>query len=177
MFELHDLVNNWFVLEEDRSAACGNRFVTWYFCLGELLSPKRKHQETHLCCCVKSRLGELESPERETISSRRTSLAWARVCPGFQFLPLLVSRLGETGSPERDDLSPRLDFLAWARATTVVSNSVFISGNVCFNESLCNLGPVWLECYHWYIVWLNWMNTNYEKMRLWWRIDPNQWWR
>jgi len=120
VFVLRELVKNWLVLERNWSAACGNRFVTWYFRLGELLSPERKHQETHLYSCAKSRLGELGSPKRETISSRRISLAWARVRLSFLFLPLLVSRLGETGSPERDNLLPRLDFLAWARATVVV---------------------------------------------------------
>ncbi|QCE07646.1 hypothetical protein DEO72_LG9g2666 [Vigna unguiculata] len=78
----------------------------------ELLSPKRKHQEMHLCSCAKSRLGELGSPERES------DLVWANQpslsenSPRFFFLPLLVPRLGETDSPERDDLSPKLDFLA-----------------------------------------------------------------
>ncbi|QCE06956.1 hypothetical protein DEO72_LG9g1970 [Vigna unguiculata] len=39
--------------------------------LCELLSPERKHQETHLCSCVKSRLGELGSPEQDN------DLVWA----------------------------------------------------------------------------------------------------
>ncbi|QCD82653.1 hypothetical protein DEO72_LG2g2993 [Vigna unguiculata] len=46
-------------------------FLTWYFRLGELLSPERKHQETHLCSCAKSRLCELRSPERDN------DLVWA----------------------------------------------------------------------------------------------------
>ena len=54
-------VRIWFV-------ACGNRCVTWYFRLGELLSPERKHQGMHFCSCAKSRLGELGSPERDSES-------------------------------------------------------------------------------------------------------------
>jgi len=111
VFVLRELVKNYLMIDRNWYVACGNRFVTWYFRLGELLSPERKHQDTHLCSCAKSRLGELESPERDTIASRQTSLAWARVRPGFSLFALLVSRLGETGSPERDNLSPRLDFL------------------------------------------------------------------
>jgi len=101
------------------ATACGNRFVIWYFRLGEWLSPERKHQETHPCSYAKPRLCELRSLERETLSSKQTNLAWARVRPGFYFLPLLGSRSGETDSPKRDGLSPGLDCLAWARATAV----------------------------------------------------------
>ncbi|QCE06653.1 hypothetical protein DEO72_LG9g1667 [Vigna unguiculata] len=42
--------------------------VTWYFRLGELLSPERKPQGMHLYSCAKSRLGELGSPERDSES-------------------------------------------------------------------------------------------------------------
>ncbi|QCD95238.1 disease resistance protein RPM1 [Vigna unguiculata] len=55
--------------------ACGNRFVIWYFRLGEWLSPERKHQKTHPCSCAKSRLGELRSLKQEPPSFKRTSLA------------------------------------------------------------------------------------------------------
>ena len=42
-----------------------------------------------------------------------------------------------------------------------------------FNASLCELGPVWLKCYHWSIKWFNWMNISYEKMRLNWNFKGN----
>ena len=71
MFVLRELVKNYLVIDRNWSAACGNRFLTWYFRLGELLSPERKHQETHLCSCAKSRLCELRSPERDN------DLVWA----------------------------------------------------------------------------------------------------
>jgi len=71
VFVLRELVKNYLVIDRNWSAACGNRFVTWYFRLGELLSPEPKHQETHLCSCAKSCLGELRSPERDN------DLIWA----------------------------------------------------------------------------------------------------
>jgi len=46
-----------------------------------VVSPRRvalacaKIPEDHLCHCVKSRLGELELPERDNFLSRRASLA------------------------------------------------------------------------------------------------------
>jgi len=76
MFELHELVGDWIVYEENLTTACGNRFVIWYFRLGEWLSPEQKHQETHLCSWAKSRLGELGSLEQETLLSKQTSLGF-----------------------------------------------------------------------------------------------------
>jgi len=127
MVELCDycvLLSLWWIW----TLACKNRLEDWYFHLGEWLSPKRNYQRNHPCSCAKSRLGELESLKRDLFSSKRASLAWARVRPSFYFWPLLESRLGEIDSPEQDGLSPRLDYLAWARPTTVVGLKS------CFND-------------------------------------------
>jgi len=76
-----------------------------------VVSPRRvalawaKIPEDHLCHYAKSRLGELGSPERDNISSRRASLAWARVRPRFVIRHCMMSRPGEINSPKRDRLS------------------------------------------------------------------------
>ena len=74
-----------------------------------VISPRRaalawaKIPEVHLCHCAKSRLDELESPERENFSSRRASLAWARVRSGFLICHCMRSRSGESSSPKREN--------------------------------------------------------------------------
>jgi len=108
--------------------ACGNRFVTWYFRLGEWLSPERNYQETHCCSCAKPCLGELRSLKRDTSSSKRPILAWARVRPGFWVLPLLGPRPGEIDSPKRDGLSPKLDWLTWAKDPVVGYVMLYFKG-------------------------------------------------
>ncbi|QCD97220.1 hypothetical protein DEO72_LG6g1930 [Vigna unguiculata] len=69
------LLKEFLLVVTAKASACGNSRVIWYFCLGEWLSPKRKHQKTHPCSCAKPRLGELRSLKRETLSSKRTSSA------------------------------------------------------------------------------------------------------
>jgi len=59
----------------------------------------------HLCHCTKSRLGELASPDQDNFSSRRASLAWARVRPRFYFCHCKRSRPSESSPPKRDNLS------------------------------------------------------------------------
>jgi len=74
-----------------------------------MVSPRRaalgwaKIPEAHPWYCARSRLGELVSPERESISSRRDSLAWARIRSDFGVTPCLESRPGESDSPKRDN--------------------------------------------------------------------------
>jgi len=100
----------------------------WYMReqIGNLVfSPKRaalawaKTLGTRLCHCTRSRLGELVSPERETLSSKRNSLAWARVRSDFWVVHCLEPRSGKNDPPKQDGLSPRLDLPAWARTTAV----------------------------------------------------------
>jgi len=112
VFVLRVLVKIYLMIDGNWFVACGNRCVTWYFRLGELLSPEQKHQGTHLCSCAKSRQAELGSPERDNDLVWANQPSLSESSPRFFFLPLLVSRLGENDSPERDSPSPRLDFLA-----------------------------------------------------------------
>ena len=62
-----------------------------------------KISEDRLCHCVKSRLGELESLEWENFSSRRASLAWARVRLWLLNCHYKRSCPGESSSPKRDN--------------------------------------------------------------------------
>ena len=62
-----------------------------------------KIAEDRLCHYAKSRLGELESPERENFSSRRASLAWVRVRSGFLIFHCKRSPPSESSSPKRDN--------------------------------------------------------------------------
>jgi len=74
-----------------------------------MISPRRaalawaKIPEIQPCCCARSRIGELVSLEWESLSSRRNSLAWARIRSNFEVALCLKSRPGESGSPKRDN--------------------------------------------------------------------------
>jgi len=74
-----------------------------------VISPRRatltwaKISEDCLYHCAKSRLGELESLERENFSSKRASLAWARDRSGLLNCHCKRSRPGESSSPKRDN--------------------------------------------------------------------------
>ena len=105
-------------------------FLVWilWLCMWKqignmMFSPKRaalawaKTPETHPCYYARSRLSELVLLEQETLSSKRNSLAWARIRSDLE-LPSIwslaqtrVTRLSEIA------LSPRRDLLAWARTT------------------------------------------------------------
>jgi len=74
---------------------------------------------THPYHYARSRLGKLVLPERETLSSKRNSLAWARVRSYFWVAHCLEPRSSKTDPPKRDGLSPGLDLLAGARTTAV----------------------------------------------------------
>jgi len=87
---------NYLVIDRNWSVACGNRCVTLYFCLDELLSPEQKHQETHLCSCAKSLLGELGSLERDN------DLVWANQPSLSESLPRFFSFATVSASPRRD---------------------------------------------------------------------------
>jgi len=77
-------VYDWIVIDFF-TVACENRLGVWYFRLSEQLSPERKHQKLIPCLCARSCLGESVSLERESLSSKRDSLAWARIRPEFGF--------------------------------------------------------------------------------------------
>ena len=63
--KLCELISIWLVLKGNWLAAWRNRFVTWYFRLGEYRSPERKYQENApLFMCE--------------ASPRRAGVAWAR---------------------------------------------------------------------------------------------------
>jgi len=74
-----------------------------------VISPRRaalawaKISEDRICHCAKSRLGELESHERENFSSKRAILAWARVRSRLLNCHCKRSRPGESSSPKRDN--------------------------------------------------------------------------
>jgi len=109
-------VYDWIVLDF-WNVACENRLGIWYFRLSEQLSPERKHQKLIPYLCVRSRLGEPVSLERESLLSKRDSLAWARICPEFGLFS--VSSLAQARMPclsERAFL-PGRDLLAWARTS------------------------------------------------------------
>ena len=97
-----------------------NRLGIWCFRLSEQLSPERKHQKLIPCFCARSRLGEPVWLERESLSSKRDSLAWARIRPEFGLFSVSslaqVPRSGENDSPKRK--SP----FAWARPSSLGEN-------------------------------------------------------
>ena len=118
MFELHELVSVDLCVKNLDSCM-------WEQVRNMIFSPRRvtlawaKTPENPPYFCMKPRLGELKLLEREALSSKWTSLAWARVCPGFYSCHCLEPRSGETYWLKRDGLSPGLDCLAWARITAV----------------------------------------------------------
>jgi len=106
--------------------------------------------ETHCCLCANCRLGKLVSLERETFSSKRDNLAWARIRSDFE-LPSAWSlaqarmiRLSEIA------LSSGRDLLAWARTTTAECLILCFNGwsymYECINVKLAYnmLGLLWL---------------------------------
>ena len=109
--ELHELDVDWWVW----TIVCG-KIRVWHELCGlhvetarnsddfarRVASAWAKMPEIHPWCCARSRLGELVSSERESISSRRNSLAWARVRSDFGVAPCLESRPGESDSPKQD---------------------------------------------------------------------------
>jgi len=118
MIEQCNWVYDWIVLDF-WTIACENRLGIWYFRLSEQLLPERKHQKLIPCLCARSRLGEPVSLERVSLSSKRDSLAWARICPEFGLFS--VSSLAQarmTRLSERALLSGR-DLPDWARTSAV----------------------------------------------------------
>jgi len=115
----------WIVLDFF-TVAYENRLGIWYFRLSEQLSPERKYQKLIPCLYARSRLGEPVSLERESLSSKRDNLAWARIRPEFGlFFVLSLAHARMTRLSERVFL-PRRDLLAWAR-TPVVECYFFVS--------------------------------------------------
>ena len=129
----------------------------WYFCPGELVSPKREYQKllprTCASCCSSDEL-----------------LFWARV----HLAQARRSRLSERTRRPLFPLfkfSPRRKELAWARPFSLSENWVrMCSGPVCFSVLGC-LPHVWLDYYvkawnEWFCMY--WMVCGMELMRLAW---------
>jgi len=91
------------LLCEIRSSACEEHIEILIILPRRAALAWAKVSESYICLCARSRLGELESLEREIISSKRTSLAWARVCSDSWGAQCKRSRPGESNSPKRDN--------------------------------------------------------------------------
>jgi len=135
-------VYDWIVLDFF-AVACENRLGIWYFCLSEQLSPERKHKKLIPWFCARSRLGK-------SLSSKRDSLAWARIRPEFGLLSVLsLAQAKMTRLSERAFL-PMRDLLAWAR-TPAVECYFFVSN--------------W-----WSYVWMLKYELNYDIHELLWLV-------
>jgi len=88
VLELCNWVYDW-IVQDFWAFACENRLGIWCFHLCEQLSPKRKHQKLTHCHYANYRLGEPVSLERDSFSSKRDSLAWARLHPEFRLFSVL----------------------------------------------------------------------------------------
>jgi len=111
VLELCNWVYDWIVLDF-WTIACENRLGIWYFRLSEQLSLERKHHKLILCLCARSRLGDTVSLEWESLSSKRDSLAWARIRLEFGLFSVSsLARARMTRLSERA-LSPGRDLLA-----------------------------------------------------------------
>jgi len=118
VLDLCNWVYAWIVLDFF-TVACENRLGIWYFRLNEQLSPERKHQKLIPYLCARSRLGEPVSLERESLSSKRDSLAWARIRPEFGLFSVLSLAQARMTRLSEKAFLPRRDLLAWARTPAV----------------------------------------------------------